>query len=177
MHLKNPVDRLKAAVRDVADFPKPGVGFKDITPALADGQLFHDCIAWLAGRHKAGSVDAVAGIDARGFILAGAVAHRLGVGFVPIRKKGKLPWKTECVSYELEYGTAEIEIHRDALQKGRNVLVVDDVLATGGTALAACKLVERIGGNVVGVDFLMGLSFLHGLQKLVSYNTYVLAEY
>lgn len=175
--MKNPAARLKSTIRDIPDFPKKGVVFKDITPVLADAHLFHDCITWLASRHKPGSVDTIVGIDARGFILAGAVAHHLKLGFVPVRKKGKLPFQTESVTYDLEYGTSDLAIHVDALTPGQRVLIVDDVLATGGTALATCKLVEKLGGVVAGIDFLMGLTFLHGLQKLASYNTYVLLEY
>jgi adenine phosphoribosyltransferase len=175
--MKNPASRLKAAIRDVPDFPKKGVVFKDITPMLGDAKLFHDCITWLGGRHKPGSVDVIVGIDARGFILAGAVAHHLKLGFIPVRKKGKLPFRTESVTFDLEYGSAELAIHVDALKPGQKVLIVDDVLATGGTALATCKLVEKLGGVVVGIDFLIGLTFLHGLQKLASYNTYSLIEY
>ncbi len=168
--MKNPALELKAAVRDVPDFPQKGIVFKDITPILADGALFKASIECFADWHKPGSIDAVVGIDARGFIFAGAVARRLNIGMIPVRKKGKLPYKTQSVAYDLEYGKGELEIHVDALKPGGKVAIVDDLLATGGTALAASKLIEKLGGVVVSIDFLIELSFLRGREKLVGYH-------
>ena len=141
-------DQLKAAVRDVPDFPVKGILFKDITPILQDGKLFGQAVDAIADRQKGKKVDAVVGIDARGFIFAGAVAYKLGVGLVPVRKKGKLPHKTVVTSYTLEYGSETSEMHVDALKKGDNVIIVDDLLATGGTAMAAATLVKQLGGNI-----------------------------
>jgi adenine phosphoribosyltransferase len=157
-----------ARVRDVPDFPTPGVIFKDITPLLADGEAFRRVIDGLAEPHQEGTsgVDVVVGIEARGFILAAPVAVALGVGFVPVRKVGKLPSATVAVSYELEYGTAEVQIHEDGVRPGQRVLLVDDVLATGGTAAAATELVRRLGGVMVGVSVLMELALLEGRSRL-----------
>ena len=160
------IQRLADAVRDVSDFPKPGIVFKDITPILGDGELFAIAIEALAEVAHGRKIDKIVGIDARGFIFGAAVAHLLGAGFVPIRKKGKLPWATEIEPYALEYGEAEIEIHKDAVLAGERVLVVDDLLATGGTAAAALKLIERIGGEIEGVAFLIELGFLNGRERL-----------
>jgi adenine phosphoribosyltransferase len=151
-------------VRDVPDYPQPGVMFKDITPLLADGRAFATVIDALAGGY--GPVDKVAGIEARGFVLAAPVACRLGAGFVPIRKKGKLPGVTFAQEYDLEYGTATVEVLTDAFEPSDRVLVIDDVLATGGTARAAAELVKRAGGEVVGLGVLLELSFLDGRAKL-----------
>jgi len=159
------VDLIVAHVRDVPDYPQPGVMFKDITPLLADARAFSEVIDGLAGAFS-GSVDKVAGIEARGFILAAPVACRLGAGFVPVRKKGKLPAATFAQEYDLEYGSATLEVHQDAFAPGDRVLVVDDVLATGGTARATASLVSQAGGTVVGLAFLMELSFLSGRDKL-----------
>ena len=159
-------DELKAAVRDVSDFPIKGILFKDITPILRDGQLFRIAVDAFADRHKGKMIDAVVGIDARGFIFAGAVAYKLGVGFVPVRKKGKLPYKTVVTSYTLEYGSETSEMHIDSLKKGDNVIIVDDLLATGGTAMAAATLVKQLGANIVEIDFLIELSFLKGRERL-----------
>jgi len=158
--------RIKAAIRDVPDFPKAGIIFKDITPVLSDPALFRETIDIFAGRHKGKGISKVAAIDARGFILGGAVADRLGIGFVPIRKKGKLPYKTFEANYDLEYGSATIAVHVDAFAKGEKVLLVDDLLATGGTAAAAVQLIESAGGAVVEIDFLIELAFLNGRKKL-----------
>ncbi len=160
------VERLKEAIRDVHGFPKAGIVFKDITPILGDGELFRcaiDLICRTAGDEK---IDKVVGIDARGFIFAGAVADRLGAGFVPVRKKGKLPWNCIEESYSLEYGEAVVEIHEDAVKPGEKILLVDDLLATGGTAAAAVKLLEGLGAEIVAVSFLIELSFLNGRDKL-----------
>ncbi len=157
---------LRAAVRDVPDFPSPGVVFKDITPMLADGALFRLTIDALVETVAGQGVVKIVGIDARGFIFAAAVADRLGCGFIPVRKPGKLPWKTEGVAYDLEYGSNQIEIHADAIAPGERVWVVDDVLATGGTAAAAAALVQRLGGELVGMSFLIELGFLKGRELL-----------
>jgi adenine phosphoribosyltransferase len=157
---------LRAAVRDVVDFPQPGIVFKDITPVLADATLFHESISLLCETAGSVKIDKVVGIDARGFIFAAAVADRLGAGFVPIRKKGKLPWKTRQVAYALEYGEAIVELHQDAVQPGESILLVDDLLATGGTAAAAVKLLDELGANLVGISVLIELTFLHGRAKL-----------
>ncbi|MEU4833018.1 adenine phosphoribosyltransferase [Streptosporangium sp. NPDC023615] len=150
-------------IRDVPDYPKPGVLFKDITPLLADPAVFAAVIEELAGMYE---VDKIAGIEARGFILAAPAALRAGVGFVPVRKKGKLPSETHEESYDLEYGSAVIEVHRDAFAPGERVLIVDDVLATGGTARAAVELVRRAGAEVVALAVLMELAFLEGRERL-----------
>ena len=162
-------DQLKAAVRDVPDFPVKGILFKDITPILQDGKLFRQAVDVIADRHKGKEVDAIVGIDARGFIFASAVAYKLGVGLVPVRKKGKLPYKTVVTSYTLEYGSETSEMHVDAINKGDNVVIVDDLLATGGTAMAAATLVKQLGGNITEIDFLIELSFLKGRDRLKDY--------
>jgi adenine phosphoribosyltransferase len=156
-------------IRDIPDYPRPGVIFKDITPLLADGKAFSavvDALAAAYGPGQSGVVDKVVGIEARGFILAAPVATRLGAGFVPVRKKGKLPGPTFAEDYELEYGTATIEVHQDAFGPADRVLIVDDVLATGGTAAATASLVRRTGAEVAGIAVLIELSFLHGRAKL-----------
>lgn len=150
--------------RDIADFPAPGVVFKDLTPLFADPVAFGEVLGLLAARHD--GVDVVAGVEARGFVIGAPLAQRMGVGFVPIRKKGKLPGEVLQCSYDLEYGSATIEMHKDALRPGTRVLVVDDVLATGGTAVASCELVEQAGGVVVGFDVLVELAFLGGRERL-----------
>jgi adenine phosphoribosyltransferase len=171
------VERLKALVRDVPDFPQPGIVFKDITPLLADEIAFSSVIDLIVVHFGRGNVDKVVGIEARGFILASPVAYHFGAGFVPVRKKDKLPWETESEEYELEYGTATLEIHRDGVDPGERVLIVDDVLATGGTARATAGLVERIGGKVVGIAFLIELGFLKGRQQLDGYDLFTLISY
>ena len=152
-------------LRDVPDFPETGVLFKDLSPLLADGSAFVALVDDVAARYS-GRVDIVAGIEARGFVLGGAVAYALGIGFVPVRKAGKLPAATHSVEYTLEYGSAVLEIHRDALAAGTRVLVIDDVLATGGTAAATSELVERAGGEVVAIEVVLELSFLDGRSRL-----------
>ena len=159
-------DKLRSAIRDVVDFPKPGIVFKDITPILADGKLFRESVTLLCETAGGATIDKVVGIDARGFIFASAVADRLGVGFVPVRKKGKLPWKTRQTAYALEYGEAIVELHEDAVKPGESVLLVDDLLATGGTAAAAVKLLDELGAKLVGISVLIELSFLQGRSKL-----------
>jgi adenine phosphoribosyltransferase len=152
-------------LRDIPDFPKPGVLFKDFTPLIADGPALRTVVQDIAGRY-AGRVDVVVGIEARGFILGAAVAYELGLGMVPIRKAGKLPGKTLKESYALEYGHAEIEVHTDAFEPGQRVLIIDDVLATGGTAEATASLVERAGAEVTGIEVVLELAFLEGRKRL-----------
>jgi len=162
-------DEIRAAIRNIPDFPKPGIQFKDITPVLADARLLGATIEALAAGFQPGSVDAVVGIDARGFIFGAAVALRLEAGFVPVRKPGKLPWKTFEESYALEYGTNTLAIHQDALRRGARVLLVDDLLATGGTAVATASLVQRAGGRVLHASFLVELGFLKGRERLTAF--------
>lgn len=164
--------RIRSLIRDIPDYPTPGVGFKDITPLLADAAAFSAVIDRFAAPYRSPgcAVDLVVGIEARGFILAAPLAIALGAGFVPVRKSGKLPHVTVGAAYALEYGTAEIEVHVDGIAAGQRVLVVDDVLATGGTAQAACSLVEQVGGQVAGVEFLIELSFLSGRSKLAGHR-------
>jgi adenine phosphoribosyltransferase len=157
---------LEAAIRTVPDFPKPGIQFKDITPVLGDATLFAGSIDLLAAHHADSRIDAVVGIDARGFIFAAAAARQLNTAFVPIRKKGKLPHKTIEENFSLEYGEDTVAIHEDALKPGARVLLLDDLLATGGTAAAATKLVQKVGAEIVEIGFLIELSFLNGREKL-----------
>jgi adenine phosphoribosyltransferase len=157
---------LKSLIRAIPDYPKPGIMFRDITTLLADAQGFKAAIAQLAEPFRTVPVDAVAGIEARGFILGGAVADRLGCGFIPIRKKGKLPWKTIGQEYALEYGTDRIEIHEDAVKEGERVLIIDDLIATGGTAIAAAKLIRHVKGTIVGAAFVIDLPELGGVEAL-----------
>src|SRR5688572_17206423 len=171
------LDRVKALIRDVPDFPQAGIVFKDITPLLADEVGFSTVIDMIVVHFGRGNVDKVVGIEARGFILASPVAYHFGAGFVPVRKADKLPWKTESQEYELEYGTETLEIHVDAFQPGERVLIVDDVLATGGTAKATADLVERLGGKVVGIACLVELSFLKGREKIKGHDFYSLVSY
>lgn len=169
-------DELKAFIRDIPDFPKKGIVFKDISPLLQSPDAFRRAIALLAAGGDR-EVELVAAIEARGFILGGAVAERLGIGFAPIRKAGKLPHETVREEYELEYGRDSLEMHRDAVVPGQRVLVVDDVLATGGTADAAARLVERCGGRVAGFSFLIELAFLEGRRKIERYPLTALIRY
>jgi adenine phosphoribosyltransferase len=171
------LDQLRDLVRDVPDFPHEGIVFKDITPLLADEIAFSTVIDLIVVHFGRGNVDKVVGIEARGFIIASPVAYHFGAGFVPVRKKDKLPWNTEAAEYALEYGTATLEIHRDAVAPGERVLVVDDVLATGGTARATADLVERIGGKVVGITCLIELAFLNGRSQLDGYDLFTLLTY
>jgi adenine phosphoribosyltransferase len=168
---------LRARVRDVPDFPKPGIVFKDITPLLADEVAFSSVIDEIVVSFGRGTIDKVVGIEARGFIVASPVAYHFGAGFVPVRKKGKLPWETEAETYELEYGEETLEIHRDAIAKGERVAIVDDVLATGGTALATAKLIESLGGVIQGMAFLIELGFLNGRDRLKGYDVLSLLRY
>jgi adenine phosphoribosyltransferase len=161
---------LAGHLRDVPDFPKPGIMFKDLTPLLGDVDAFRYTVDAVAD-HAAGlTVDKVVGIEARGFIFAAAVAYRLGAGFVPVRKPGKLPWKTVTETYALEYGSDSLDIHEDAVTPGDTVYIVDDVLATGGTAAATCALVERVGGNIASLAFVVELGFLGGRAKLTDHD-------
>ncbi len=162
-------DTLKAAIRDVPDFPKPGILFKDITPILKDPALFRGAIELFAAHHRGQKIAKIAVIDARGFLFGSALALALDAGLVPIRKKGKLPYRTFEESYALEYGTATLSVHVDAFERGEPVLLVDDLLATGGTAAASASLIERAGGRVIGIDFLIELAFLKGRDKLGAY--------
>jgi len=157
---------LAAHIRDIPDFPRPGVVYKDITPLLGDAEAFGTCLDALAAPYADAGVTKVCGTEARGFILAAPVARGFGAGFVPVRKAGKLPWEIERQEYELEYGTDLLEIHRDAIEPGERVLIVDDVLATGGTAAATARLVDKLGGEVVGYSFLVELAFLGGRAAL-----------
>ncbi|MCX6925075.1 MAG: adenine phosphoribosyltransferase [Verrucomicrobia bacterium] len=168
---------IKGAIRNIPDFPKPGIQFKDITPVLADARLFSDCIDLLTEGFKPGSVDAIVGIDARGFIFAAAAAVKLQAGFVPIRKQGKLPYQTHEQQYDLEYGTAIVAVHVDALKPGSRVLLIDDLLATGGTAAAAAALVQKLGAQILEISFLIELAFLGGRQKLKNYPVRSLVVY
>jgi adenine phosphoribosyltransferase len=170
-------EHLRASIRDIPDWPKPGVTFKDITPLLNDPVAFASAVDALAGAFITAKIDRVLGVEARGFIFAAPVAYRLGAGFVPVRKAGKLPWEIEREEYVLEYGTDLLEIHRDAIKPGERVLVVDDVLATGGTAAATARLVERIGGVVVGFGFLVELAFLGGRHQLADHAMVSLLTY
>src|SRR5271168_3253909 len=168
---------IEAAIRNVPDFPKPGIQFKDITPVLADARLFSGAIDLLTENFTPGSIDAVVGIDARGFIFAAAAATKLRAGFVPVRKKGKLPYQTIEEDYALEYGHATVAMHIDALKPSARVLLVDDLLATGGTSAAAISLVKKLGGQILEVGFLIELKFLDGRSKLKNLNVRSLVTY
>jgi adenine phosphoribosyltransferase len=171
------LEEIKALIREVPDFPEPGINFKDITPVLADPIAFSTIIDLIVVHFGRGNVDKVVGIEARGFIIAAPVAYHFGAGFAPIRKKGKLPWRTAGEEYDLEYGSASLELHEDAVSPGERVLVVDDVLATGGTAAAAASLVERVGGKVCGIACLIELDFLSGRRKIEGHELFTLIHY
>jgi adenine phosphoribosyltransferase len=168
---------IERTIRNVPDFPKAGIQFKDITPVLADARLFAGAIDLLTENFKPGSVDVVVGIDARGFIFAAAAAVKLNAGFVPVRKKGKLPFTTHEQDYALEYGTATVAMHTDALKPGVSVLLIDDLLATGGTASAAAALVKKLGAQILEISFLIELAFLNGREKLKDYPVRSLIVY
>ena len=168
---------LKSLIREIPDYPKPGILFYDLTTLLQDGKGFHSLVEQLCDHYRNQEIDIVAGIEARGFIFAPALAFRLGAGFVPVRKPKKLPWKTTAVTYQLEYGSDQLEIHQDAVKKGQRVLLCDDLLATGGTAAAAIQLVRQSGGEVIGAAFAVELNFLHGRQKLPGVDVFSLLKY
>ena len=168
---------LERYIRGVPDWPKKGILFRDITPLLADAKAFAAAIDALCVGFTETGIEYVAAVEARGFIFGAAVAKKLGVGFVPIRKKNKLPFKTESITYDLEYGTDTLEVHNDAVRKGAKVLMVDDLLATGGTMAASCKLIEKIGGQIVGISFLIELCDLAGREKLSGYKIKTVISY
>jgi adenine phosphoribosyltransferase len=178
MHAPTPTSQdVQDAIRNIPDFPKPGIQFKDITPVLADARLFGASIDLLTAHFRPGDVDAVVGIDARGFIFASAAAIRLQAGFVPVRKKGKLPYATYEQSYALEYGSNTIAIHTDAVKVGSRVVLIDDLLATGGTAQAAAQLLQKVGAKILEASFLIELSFLKGREKLQGFPVRSLVVY
>src|ERR1700732_1160790 len=160
------IDKLRAAVRDVPDFPKKGIVFKDITPILNNSALFKASIDVFLERFRGKKIDKIVGIDARGFLFGSVVAYELGIGFVPLRKKGRLPYKTESAKYSLEYGEAQMELHIDAITHGEQIVLIDDLLATGGTSASAATLIRKVGGELVAAMFLIELEFLHGREKL-----------
>ena len=174
---KSAMDRLKASIRDVPDFPQPGIVFKDITPILANGQLFRLAVTIFAERYQRKSVERIVAIDARGFIFGGALAHYLGIGLTVVRKKGKLPYTSHAEDYALEYGQGTLEIHVDAVEKHQRVVIIDDLLATGGTAEAAARLVEKCGGEIVELAFLVELGFLNGRERLAKYPVFSAISY
>ncbi len=171
------LEKVKSFIRDVPDFPKAGIIFKDITPLLQNAALFKSTIEKMAGPFRKKGITHVASVESRGFIFGGPVAYQLDAGFIPIRKKGKLPYKTASFDYELEYGTDTLEIHADALDASSRVLIIDDVLATGGTAYASAKLVEKLKAKVIGLSFMIELEFLHGREKLRGYDVVTLIRY
>ena len=177
MESKDSVDSIADRIRDVPDFPKKGILFRDITPVLSDIDTLRASIKEMAAPFMDLEIDVVVGIESRGFIFGAPIADVLNCSFVPVRKPGKLPWKTENVSYELEYGTDALEIHEDAITEGQNVLIVDDLLATGGTAEATCKLVSKLGGNIKGLSVLIELEALNGRKRLNQYNVHSLVKY
>jgi len=168
---------IESAIRTIPDFPKPGIQFKDITPVLADAWLFSGAIDLLTEKFKPGAVDAVVGIDARGFIFAAAAAVKLRAGFIPVRKKGKLPYRTIEQDYALEYGSATVAMHVDALKPGARVVLIDDLLATGGTSAAAAALVKKLGADILEIGFLIELKFLNGREKLKGYPVHSIIAY
>jgi adenine phosphoribosyltransferase len=168
---------LKKYIRDVPDFPKKGILFKDITTLIKDPAAFRQAIDAIVERYKGETIDKIVSVEARGYIFGGALAYMFNCGFVPVRKPGKLPGETVAMDYTLEYGTNRVEIHKDGIQQGDKVLVFDDLLATGGTVHATCKLVEQLGGEIVGCVFLINLKFLSGTEKLKKYSVFSLIEY
>ena len=171
------VDRLRSLVRDISDFPRPGVGFKDLTPLLADPDAYRAVVDWMVDEVASLEPDKVAGVEARGFLFAAPLALRMGLGLVPVRKAGKLPWQVEAESYSLEYGSDLLEVHVDGVKDGERVVVVDDVLATGGTARAGAILVERLGGKVAAVVFALELAVLGGRDRLSGWDVRSLVVY
>tara|TARA_B100000959_G_C14705600_1_gene510649 strand:+ start:168 stop:701 length:534 start_codon:yes stop_codon:yes gene_type:complete len=177
MSSKKDIADIANKIRNIPDFPKKGINFKDITPVLSDIKIFKKAIKEMATPYMDSNIHIVVGIESRGFIFGAPIAEYLNCSFVPVRKPGKLPWDTEIVFYELEYGKDSLEIHKDAIEKGQNILIVDDLLATGGTAEATCKLVSKLKGNIVGFTVLIELEFLKGREKLKSYNVHSLVKY
>jgi adenine phosphoribosyltransferase len=175
--MSDDIARIRQAIRDIRDFPKPGIVFKDITPLLANGPLFAKTIDLIAERYNGQKVDTVLGIESRGFIIGAALAYRLGAGFSVVRKPGKLPYETHSASYALEYGVDTLEIHIDAISRGARVVIVDDLIATGGTAAATAELVTKLDGTVVECAFVIELSFLRGRDKLKPYRVYSVLQY
>ena len=171
------VDDLKRRIRDIPDFPKPGILFRDITPLLSDGRAFHQAIDYIGGRYEDKKIDVVVGVEARGFIMGAALAYMLRAGNILIRKSGKLPYKTHRTTYALEYGTDTLEIHQDAFKPGQRVLIADDLLATGGTVSAAVDLVRQLGGEIVELAFLIELTALKGRENLKDYSIFSLIQY
>lgn len=168
---------LTSYIRDIPDFPKPGIMFKDISPLLKDAKAFQTAIDRLVDHYRPLDIDYVVGIESRGFLVGAPLAYHLGKGFIPIRKPGKLPYKTEKIEYSLEYGSGSLEIHADALAQGHRLLVIDDLLATGGTVMATRQLIERLGGHVVAAGFLVELAFLNGREKLPGLDVHALMTY
>ncbi|TFE66862.1 adenine phosphoribosyltransferase [Methylacidiphilum sp. Yel] len=175
--LSSSIERLKEKIRNIPNFPRQGVQFKDITPAIGEGQFFRLIMTIFISRYQKKKIDKIAAIDARGFIFAGALAHSLGVGIIPIRKKGKLPYKTYELPYKSEYGEEILTIHQDAITKGESVLIIDDVLATGNTALTAALLIEKCGGNLMELGFLAELCDLKGREKLFPFPCYSILQF
>ena len=173
----NTLESIKSKIRTIPDFPKKGIMFRDITTLLRDAQGLHDVIEQFYLRYKDKKLKYVVGIESRGFIIGGALAERLGIGFIPVRKKGKLPGEKVQLSYDLEYGSDTIEIHKDAFQKGDRILILDDLIATGGTAAAACRLVESLGAVIVEAAFIVELPALRGREKLSKYPIYCMVEF
>jgi adenine phosphoribosyltransferase len=170
-------ERLKKAIRSIPDFPKEGILFRDITTLLKDKAVFAEAVEALAERHKGKGINKIVAMESRGFILGTPLAYLLKAGFVPVRKKGKLPADTHSVSYELEYGTDHLEIHKDAIEPGEKILIIDDLLATGGTAAATVELLKNFDAEIVGIDFLIELADLHGREKLEGYEVFALIRY
>jgi len=175
--MKNEGIDLKKHIREIPDWPRKGILFRDITPLLLNPRAFAAAVDALSADFTEMGIEYVAAVEARGFIFGSAVAEKLDAGFVPIRKKGKLPWQTESITYDLEYGTDTLEVHSDAIDSGGKVLMVDDLLATGGTMAAACELIEKIGGTIVGIAFLIELTGLQGREKIADYNVTSIISY
>ncbi len=175
--MENHIEKIRQTIRDIPDFPKPGVVFKDITPLLSNGPVYKQTIDLLADRYRSQAVDMVLGIESRGFIIGAALAYKLGAGFCIVRKPGKLPYETHSASYDLEYGSDTLEVHRDALPLRARVLIADDLIATGGTAAAAAELVSKLGAEVVECAFVIELSFLKGRERLNPYSVFSLLQY
>lgn len=177
MNREGLIREIEAKIRTIPDYPKPGIMFRDITPMIQDGPAFKACVELLKEKAAGANADYIVGIEARGFIIGGALANELGIGFIPARKKGKLPYKAISADYALEYGTATIEMHDDALKRGERVLIVDDLLATGGTAMAVGSLVERLGARIEGYLFVIELQDLKGRERLNSVNVFSLVKF